>query len=120
MFKSKKQEKNTFEFITRAGSSTLGKPKVFLAFHQDDKEVAFEIANDILSYANVAICYPTHNKVSRDEIEFVISMSSLLVLPITNKLLTEEKELFKLLFKHVERVNRTPQFHIIKCIASHC
>ncbi|MBR2909675.1 MAG: toll/interleukin-1 receptor domain-containing protein [Clostridia bacterium] len=95
MFKSKKQEKNTFEFITRAGSSTLGKPKVFLAFHQDDKEVAFEIANDILSYANVAICYPTHNKVSRDEIEFVISMSSLLVLPITNKLLAEEKELFK-------------------------
>ena len=91
MFKSKNKEKNSFEILTRANTSTLGKPKVFLAFHQDDKSLALEIADDILKYVDVAIYYPAHSMVTEEEIEMVMSLSTLLVMPITNKLLDEKK-----------------------------
>lgn len=105
MFKSKSKNKDVFGYITRGNSSPTGKPKVFLVFHPDDKELATEVASDILNIVDVAIWYPLVNNLSKDDIELIMSMSNLLVMPITNKFLDDEYSLLENSVKCAEAKN---------------
>lgn len=81
---------SSLSFITRAGSSPYGKPKVYFTCHKKDFDRFFKsICDDILNFSNCAIYYndPNAEQLPENDWELELGQMQLFVIPITSRLL---------------------------------
>ncbi len=82
-----------FKYKTRGESSPSGKQKVFFACHADDFDRYFpDISREILSFVNCSVWYDPDIETDfhQGELQLCMSDMQLLVIPVTERFLTED------------------------------
>ncbi len=80
-----------YSYLTRNNTNPQGKPKVYLTAHPADLKLYLKsIGDEILRVLNCAIYYLEGEGSSKDRVEYEFDLMSmrLLVIPVTNRLLT--------------------------------
>ncbi len=85
---------NSIKYITRGDSDFQGKPRAFFTSHPGDFQLYFkQISEEVLSLQNCSIWYFENQDKSGEldeEQKFSIGTMNLIVIPVTERLLTDE------------------------------
>lgn len=98
---------NLLSVLTRNGSSPNGKPRVFVAYHPEDKELVQDVVQDVFSCQNCAIFYRENyqKNVDENEIEFELKQMSLIIIPVTANFLKCDSAAYNVEFKFARENN---------------
>ena len=80
--------------LTRGGSTSQGKPRVYFCCHPDDCSLYINrISQQILYFQNCAIWYDDQSidTLEDSDTEMVLSQMQLFIVPVTGRLLLTEK-----------------------------